>query len=146
MSKTILEENFCKHYPKADLNSIDYKIEKFGNDTDGYIEKTTITFKDSFQCPIYCICDGHYMMWYGDHGSFTFDCTWKTSIFNIPFGSPSYLFEKFDVTSIDRAAGKEFNSEICEREVLNYLYESAWWEELSDYDKSRIKGYLTTDK
>lgn len=138
---TMLEENFNKYYPKCPLDKLTYTIEKFGN-----IEKTTIKFNESLMCPIYCICDGHYMMWYGDHGSFTFDCTWGTSIFNIPFGSPNYLFEKFDVTSIAGSAGKEFNSDECEKEVLNYLYESDWWEELSDYDKSRIKGYLTTDK
>lgn len=141
MCKSVIEEKFDIYYPKTNLKSLNYKIENFGG-----IEKTTITFNESLMCPIYCICDGHYMMWYGDHGSFSFDCTWNTSIFNIPFNSPNYLFEKFDVTSIDGSAGKEFNPEKCEEETSNYLYESDWWEELSDYNKGKIKGYLTTDK
>ena len=141
MNRVLLEEMFNKYYPKCPLDNLTYNIEQFGS-----IEKTTIKFNESLACPIYCICDGHYMMWYGDHGSFAFDCTWETSVFNIPFGSPYYLFEKFDVTSIAGWAGKEFDSNKCEQEVLNYLYESSWWEDLSDYDKSKIKGYLTTDK
>ena len=139
----ILEEMFNKYYPKCPLDKLTYKIERFGD-----LEKTTISFNnEQLMCPIYCICDSHYMHWYGDHGAFSFDCTWNTSIFNIPFNSPNYLFEKFDVTGIAGSAGKEFDSEECKKEVLNYLYESYWWEEeLSDYDKSKIKGYLTTDK
>lgn len=139
---TLLEEKFNKYYPKCPLDKIKYSIEELGENT----EKITIIFSESLACPIYCICDNHYMLWYGDHGSFSFDCTWKTSLFNIPFNSPHYLFEKMDTTSIAGGAGKEFDSEECKKEVLNYLYESCWWEELSDYDKSRIKGYLTSDK
>lgn len=139
---TLLEEKFQKYYPKCPLDTIKYEIEKFGA-----VEKVTIKFGEQLMCPIYCICDGHYMHWYGDHGSYSFDCTWNTSIFNIPFNSPYYLFEKFDITGIAGGAGKEFDSEECKKEVLNYLYESYWWEEeLSDYDKTKIKGYLTTDK
>ena len=141
MNKAIIEENFYKYYPKADLSNLTYSIENFGP-----VEKTTIKFKEGLQCPIYCICDGRYMMWYGDHGSFAFDCTWDTSIFNIPFHSPHYLFEKMDITSIDGSAGKDFDPKDCETKVLNYLYESDWYDELSDYDKSRVKGFITSDK
>ena len=140
-NKILVEYKFNKYYPKGDLSNMSYTIENFGP-----IEKTTIKFNDSLACPIYCICDDHYMHWYGDHGAFSFDCTWKTSIYEIPFNSPYYLFEKFDVTSIAGSAGKDFEPKECEAEVLNYLYESGWWEDLSDYDKSRVKGYLTTDK
>ena len=138
---TLLEEKFQKYYPKCPLDTIKYEIEKFGS-----IEKVTIKFGEQLMCPIYCICDSHYMHWYGDHGSFSFDCTWNTSIFNIPFNSPNYLFEKFDVTSIAGGAGKAFNSEECEEKVLQYIYESDWYQELDGYDKSRIKGYLTSEK
>ena len=141
MNKSTIEENFYKHYSKCDLANLDYKVENFGP-----IEKTTISFKEGLRCPIYCVCDDHYMMWYGDHGSFSFDCTWETSIFNIPFYSPYYLFEKMDVTSIDGSAGKDFEPDDCKKKVFQYIYESDWYEELSDYDKSRVKGYLTTDK
>lgn len=128
-----------KDYPGLNSDNISYKIETLGN-----IEKTSIFFGE--YCPIYCLCDGNYMHWYGDHGAFSFDCTWKTSVKNLPFNSPSYMFEKLDVTSIHGGAGKEFDSDICKKEVLDYLYESGWWEDLSNYDKSRIKGYITTDK
>ena len=132
-----------KEYPKCEtiFDKFYYKIDKLGD-----IEKISFWFDQEFNCPMYCLCDGNYMMWYGDHGSFTFDCTWKTSLFKIPFNSPHYLFEKLDMISIDGSAGRYFDSYKCKEEVLNYLYKSGWWEDLSDYNKSKIKAYLTSDK
>ena len=141
LNKYIIEQ--CKkEYPKVEnaLKEIKYEIFHYGDE----IEKVKFTFGEL--CPIYCLCDGYYMLWYGDHGSFSFDCTWKTSLFNIRFNSPNYLFEKMDITSIDGSAGKYFNPNKCREDILNYLYESDWYEELSDYDKSRVKGFITSEK
>lgn len=135
-------EQCKKEYSSVDtiLDKINYTVDKISDN----IERVEWSINGG--CPMYCLCDGHYMMWYGDHGSFTFDCTWRTSLMKIPFNSPHYLFEKLDMTSIDRSGGKYFDSDRCKEEVLNYLYESGWWEDLSDYNKSRVKSYITSNK
>lgn len=123
MNNYIIEQT-QKEYPKCDaiLDKINYKIEKL-SDT---VEK--ISFNIDGGCPIYCMCDGKHMMWYGDHGSFTFDCTWQTSLMNIPFQSPHYLFEKLDKSGA-RGTGLVWNPDKAKKTVLEHIYESNWWEE-----------------
>ena len=140
LNPTILER--CKkYYPQVEksLNCLTYKIERFDLD----LQRITIRFGEHEGCPLYCICSGNYMIWFGDHGSFTFDCTWNTSLNNIPFESPYYLFGKLDKINIE--SGKEFNSGKCRKEILDTLYSSYWWEEeVLDVDKSNLKEYFET--
>ena len=129
-------EQCKKEYPKVDivLDQIQYTIEHYNG-----IEKIKFTF-DNGCCPIYCLCDDRYMMWYGDHGSFTFDCTWKTSLMKIPFNSPHYLFEKLDKSGA-KGTGLVWNSAKAKKAVLETIYESSWWEEEieSDIVRDEIK-------
>ena len=117
-------EQCKKEYPNVDtvLDQIEYKIEKLNDQ----VEKISFTFAE--RCPIYCICDGYYMLWYGDHGSFTFDCTWITSLMQIPFNSPHYLFEKLDRSGA-RGTGLVWNPTLAKKCLLEYIYETSWWEE-----------------
>lgn len=125
-------EQCKKEYPKVDtvLDQIEYKIEKLSDS----VEKISFTFSE--KCPIYCICDGYYMLWYGDHGSFTFDCTWKTSLMQIPFNSPHYLFEKLDKSGA-RGTGLVWNPTLAKKCLLEYIYETSWWEEEIESDAVR---------
>lgn len=136
MNQYIIDQ--CKkEYSKCDtiLNKINYKIENYGDK----IQRISWNFEGG--CPMYCMCDGYHMLWYGDHGSFSFDCTWITSLKKIPFQSPYYLFEKLDRSGA-RATGKMWDSQIAKKAVLNSIYETSWWEELeeSDHVKEEIKS------
>lgn len=122
-----------KDYPGLNLDNLNYKIEIFGD-----LEKVEIWLNDC--SPIYCLCDGNYMHWYGDHGSFSFDCTWKTSVRNLPYYSPAYMFEKLDQTAI-LGPGKEFNATKARKAILDQLFNSSWWEEeVLEEDKPIIKN------
>lgn len=129
-------EQCKKEYPKVDtvLDQIEYTITRYENG----MEKVKFTFSE--HCSIYCICDERYMMWYGDHGSFTFDCTWQTSLMKIPFQSPHYLFEKLDKSGA-RGTGLVWNSDKARKAVLERIYETSWWEEEieSDIVREEIK-------
>jgi len=129
----------CKeYYPGLNLDNLDYKIEKFGD-----LERIEIWLND--HSPIYCLCDRNYMHWYGDHGSFSFDCTWKPSVRNLPYNSPSYMFEKLDQTAI-LGAGKEFNATKARKAILDHLFNSSWWEEeVLEEDKPVIKDLFECD-
>ena len=136
MNKYIVEQ--CKkEYPSCEtiFDRFYYKIDKLGD-----IEKISFWFDQEFNCPMYCLCDGKHMMWYGDHGSFTFDCTWRTSLMKIPFQSPHYLFEKLDKSGA-RGTGLIWNPDVAKKAVLERIYESSWWEEEieSEFIRSQIK-------
>jgi hypothetical protein len=125
-------EKCKKEYPAVEtvLSEIKYSIEEYG-----HIEKIKFTFGNDC-CPIYCLCDGRYMMWYGDHGSFTFDCTWQTSLMKIPFNSPHYLFEKLDKSGA-RGTGLVWNPTVAKKALLERIYETSWWEEEIESDAVR---------
>ena len=131
MNNHIIEQA-QKEYPKCNtiLNKINYKIEKLSDN----VEKTSFNIDGG--CPIYCMCDGRHMMWYGDHGSFTFDCTWQTSLMKIPFQSPYYLFEKLDKSGA-RGTGLVWNPTLAKKCLLEYIYETSWWEEEIESDAVR---------
>ena len=134
IEKRILE-NCKKAYPNVErsLGILKYQIINVNG-----IEKTAIKFNDS--CPIFCLCDGNHMMWYGDHGSYMFDCTWKASVMNIPFGSPDYLIEKLDCPH----RYKEFSMAEARKCCIEYLKESSWYEEeLTEGQKIEILDYLS---
>ena len=127
VNKTILEKT-KQHYPSIEqvLDKIQYTI----TNSDG-IERIRFTLDE--HCPMYCLSDDNYMMWYGDHGSFTFDCTWKTSLRKIPFNSPEYLFSKLDKCG-NRGRGLEWNSTSAKENLLEYIYETSWWQEEIESD------------
>ena len=136
MNNYIIEQA-QKEYPLCHtiLDKINYTIEKLSSS----IEK--ISFNIDGGCPIYCLCDGRHMMWYGDHGSFTFDCTWQTSLKKIPFQSPHYLFEKLDRSGA-RGTGYIWNGKKAEKELLEDLYSSEWWEDLPDHSREVLKEFF----
>lgn len=126
LSEYILQQA-RNYYPNIEnaIDKIQYTITEF----DG-IERIKFTLEEE-GCPMYCVCDDRYMSWYGDHGSFTFDCSWKTSLRKIPFNSPSYLFTKLDRCGA-RGTGLIWNGELARKNLLEYIYESDWWSELDD--------------
>ena len=130
-------EQCKKEYPNVAtvLDKIEYTISDYG-----HMQRIKFTFGNDC-CPIYCLCDGRYMMWYGDHGSFTFDCTWQTSLSKIPFNSPHYLFEKLDKFGA-RGTGLVWNPTLAKKRLLEYIYETSWWEEEieSDLVREEIKA------
>ena len=129
---------------KIDPESIDkditYKIEKLSDD----MTKLIFSGPDPMRCPCYCIFDGRYMLWYGDYGSFTFDCTWNTTIHNLPYGSPYYMWEKYDGPSKHKV--KERDSALCKKELLDnlkstYIYE----EELTKKQRKDLIDYIDSE-
>lgn len=135
MNQCIIDQ--CKkEYPQCDtiLDKINYKIDIY----EGGIQRISWGINDGSL--MHCLCDGYHMLWYGDHGSFSFDCTWKTSLFKIPFQSPYYLFEKLDSCG-SRGTGKIWDPKIAKEAVLEHIYETSWWEEEieSDLVKDEIK-------
>ena len=110
---------------------------------DDSIERTTVRFSESLMCPIHCLCDGYYMSWYGDYGGLTFECSWKTSVTNLPYQSPYYLYEKVDVLSKHQSILKEFNSALCRKNLLKCIQDSDGYDELEDSLKDELIEYIT---
>ena len=137
MNNYIIEQA-QKEYPLCHtiLDEINYNIEKLSNS----IER--ISFNINGGCNIYCMCDGKHMIWYGDHGSFTFDCTWETSLMKIPFNSPHYLFGKLDRSGA-RGTGYIWDPDKAREEVLYQIYNSGWWEDLESQElKGELKSFF----
>ena len=109
LAEMLLDE---KIDPKHIDEDISYNVEKLTEN----ITKITFRGMDPMKCPCYCLFDGRYMMWYGDYGSFTFDCTWNPNLSNLPYNSPYYMWEKYDGPS--RHKVKEWSSELCRKELL----------------------------
>lgn len=118
------------------FQDLTYTITKF----DG-IERTRIDMKGG--CPIFCLCDGYYMSWYGDYGSMGFDCSWKTSIENLPYQSPHYMYEKMDLLSRTPGRFKEFDCNLCKKELLDSIRESSGFEDLNEIEQDQVMSYIT---
>lgn len=124
-----------KHYPGLKIDNITYEISQQGE-----LTRIKMGLSDELNCPIYCLFDGYHMLWYGDHGSFTFDCTWKVALDNIPFNSPSYLFEKLD----NYSHYKQFNYTLKNQQLIKELKETSWWEEEVEEElKDGLLQYFT---
>lgn len=117
------------------FENLKYEVTKFGD-----IERTKIEVEHGF--PIYCLCDGYYMSWYGDYGSFGFDCTWRTSIENLPYQSPHYMYEKMDLLSKGSGNFKEFDSNKCRKELLETIMDSDSFQELDELDQEKVIKYI----
>ena len=105
------------------------------------ISRVKITSKtgDSFCCPVYAMFDGYHMSWYGDYGSWVFDCTWKTDVMNLAYGSPYYQLKKLN--SRDR---HEFNDDECKKRLLELIRDGNWYKyDLSDEQQSRFDEFIT---
>lgn len=109
--------------------------------TDNQVERVTITFPA--RNPVnnaYCLCDGNWMLWYGDYGAFSFNCTWKASVKNIPAASPYYLWEKYE--SVNKHDQKEWSSARCMTSLLNTIRQSSGYEDLSEEQRSDLEDCL----
>ncbi len=133
-----IAEILQKDYGVKDLTGyeeIKYEIQHF-TDEISRLKIVSISKRD-FWCPVYAMFDGYHMSWYGDFGSFVFDCTWKTNVMNLAYNSPYYQLEKLD--SRDRT---EFNSEKCEKELLKMIKEGDWYNnDLSEEQRKRFDEY-----
>ena len=116
---------------------IEYEIQHF-TDEISRVKINSISRKDFF-CPVYALFDGYHMAWYGDYGSFVFDCTWKTNVMNLAYNSPYYQLEK-----LDSRKRNEFNGEKCEKELLKLIKKGDWYNnDLSEEQRNRFDEYLS---
>lgn len=97
--------------------------------------------KRNFCAPVYAMFDGYHMNWYGDYGSWSFDCTWKTKLGNLAYHSPYYQLEKLE--SPEREV---FDEEYCATQLLKEIREGSWYQySLDDEERERFDEYITTD-
>lgn len=122
------------------FQNLKYSVTKFDDVNGNSIERTKIELERGF--PIYCLCDGYYMSWYGDYGSLGFDCTWKTSITNLPYQSPHYMYEKLDLLSKAPGNFKEFDGDLCRKELIETVKESSGYEELDEVEQEKLLDYI----
>ena len=116
---------------------IEYEIEHYTEE----LSRVKIQSKTghSFCCPVYAMFDGYHMNWYGDYGSWGFDCTWKTDVMNLAYGSPYYQLEKL----VSRARA-EFNDDKCESELMKRIREGDWYtDDLTDEQKQRFEKFMS---
>lgn len=88
----IIAEILQKDYGIKDLTGyedIKYEMQHFTDEISRV--KITSKSKQNFCCPVYALFDGYHMCWYGDYGSFVFDCTWKTNVMNLAYQSPYFM-------------------------------------------------------
>lgn len=135
-----IAEILMQEYGVKDLTcweDIHYELQ---NLADG-IQRVKITSPESkggFWCPVYAMFDGYHMCWYGDYGSFVFDCTWKVNICNIAYGSPYYQLEK-----LRNRRQREFDGVKCREELLKVIKEGTWYKaDLSDEQRTHLDNYL----
>ena len=134
-----IAEILTKDYGVKNLTSyeeINYEILNFTDE----ISRVKITSKtDDFWCPVYAMFDGYHMAWYGDYGEYVFDCTWKTNVHNLAYGSPYYQLEK--CRPIERT--KEFNAKECQESFMKSIKNGSWYEEDLDQDqKARLEEFI----
>lgn len=134
-----IAEILQKDYGIKDLTGyeeIKYEIQHF-TDEISRVKIKSISKKD-FCCPVYAMFDGYHMSWYGDYGSFVFDCTWKTNVMNLAYESPYYQLEK-----LDSRCRYEYNEEVCAEILLKEIKESDWYTEtLNDEQRKRFDEYI----
>ena len=118
--------------------NIEYEIQKFSDDISRVVIKSSK--EDALFCPVYAMFDGYHMSWYGDYGSFVFDCTWKTNVMNLAYESPYYQLEK-----LDSRKHREFNETQCEEELIKTIKSGDWYNEtLNDEQRKRFDEFIET--
>ena len=137
-----IAEILQKEYGVEDLTpyeEIDYEIQRFTDE----ISRVKITSKTNrrFCCPVYAMFDGYNMSWYGDYGSWVFNCTWKTDISNLAYDSPYYQLEKLDSRERD-----EFDEEECKEKLLKIIREGDWYNyDLIDEQRERFDEFIADE-
>lgn len=136
----IIAEILQKDYGIKDLTDyeeIEYEIQRFTDEISRV--KIKSKSKKSFCCPVYALFDGYHMSWYGDYGSFVFDCTWKTNIMNLAYQSPYYQLEK-----LDSRKRYSFDSETCEKQFLKLIKEGDFYnDDLTEEQRKRFDEYIS---
>ena len=136
----IIAEILQKDYGIKDLTGyeeIEYEIQHFTDEISRV--KIKSKSKKDFCCPVYALFDGYHMSWYGDYGSFVFDCTWKTNIMNLAYQSPYYQLEK-----LDSRKRYSFDSETCEEQFLKLVKEGDFYnEDLTEEQRKRFDEYIS---
>lgn len=136
----IIAEILQKDYGIKDLTDyeeIEYEIQRFTDEISRV--KIESKSKKSFCCPVYALFDGYHMSWYGDYGSFVFDCTWKTDIMNLAYQSPYYQLEK-----LDSRKRYSFDSETCEKQFLKLIKEGDFYnDDLTEEQRKRFDEYIS---
>lgn len=94
--------------------------------------------KRMFCAPVYAMFDGYHMNWYGDYGSWSFSCTWKTKLGNLVYNSPYYQLEKLE--SPER---EEFNEIQCMTRLMEVIRDGEWYQySLDDEQRKRFEEYI----
>lgn len=136
----IIAEILQKDYGIKDLTDyeeIEYEIQRFTDEISRV--KIKSKSKKSFCCPVYALFDGYHMSWYGDYGSFVFDCTWKTNVMNLAYQSPYYQLEK-----LDSRKRYSFDSETCEKQFLKLIKEGDFYnDDLTEEQRKRFDEYIS---
>lgn len=131
----------CEDYGVKDLTpyeEIEYEIQRFSDEI-SRVKIRSVSGRN-FCAPVYAMFDGYHMSWYGDYGSWVFDCTWKTDISNLAYNSPYYQLEKLD--SRER---EEFNEEACEADLLKEIKSGDWYtNDLTDPQRKRFDEFIST--
>lgn len=136
----IIAEILQKKYDINDLTpyeEIEYEIQQFTEEI-SRVKINSISGR-LFCCPVYAMFDGYHMSWYGDYGSFVFDCTWKTNVMNLAYQSPYYQLEK-----LDSRARYSFDSETCEEKFLEAVKSGDWYnDDLSEEQRKHFDEYIS---
>ena len=136
-----IAEILQKEYDIKDIEAyeeIEYEIQHFTDDI-SRVKINSISHRH-FCAPVYALFDGYHMSWYGDYGSFVFDCTWKTNVMNLAYESPYYQLEKLDAPK-----RYEFNEETCTESFLNLIKEGDWYnDDLNEEQKKRFDEFIST--
>ena len=136
----IIAEILQKDYGIKDLTDyeeIEYEIQRFTDEISRV--KIKSKSKKSFCCPVYALFDGYHMSWYGDYGSFVFDCTWKTNVMNLAYQSPYYQLEK-----LDSRKRYSFDSETCKKQFLKLIKEGDFYnDDLTEEQRKRFDEYIS---
>lgn len=97
--------------------------------------------KRMFCAPVYAMFDGYHMNWYGDYGSWSFCCTWKTKLGNLAYNSPYYQLEKLECPERE-----VFDEEYCATQLLKEIREGDWYQDsLDDEERKRFDEFITND-
>ena len=132
----------CEDYGVKDLTpyeEIEYELVRFSDEI-SRVKIRSISNRN-FCAPVYAMFDGYHMSWYGDYGSWVFDCTWKTDISNLAYNSPYYQLEKLD--SRER---EEFNEEECEKRLLELIKKGDWYNyDLIEEQQKRFDEFILTE-
>lgn len=134
-----IAEILQKEYEVKDLTpyeEIDYEIQRFTDE----ISRVKITSKNNrnFCCPVYAMFDGYNMSWYGDYGSWVFNCTWKTDISNLAYNYPYYQLEK-----LESGERNEFDEFECQKRLLRLIREGDWYNfDLIEEQQKRFDEFI----